>query len=234
MRYIYSDKYGRLYATVFLDLLNVNEWMINNDYAVRCKKGPKRRSSENDTTINDDSLKSHRKTNSFTLPYLSNIPLDLSSSIETKKKTDCFLSHNWGDNNLNHKKIATINSALQKRGLVTWFDENEMEGNIRFKMAEGIDNTKCVIVFITDQYRNKVNGIDMKDNCKYEFSYAVNQLGPQNMIPVVMEASMRNTYDWKGELGAALGSMLYIDFVEDQLEKNFNNLCNTIINIISK
>ena len=43
---------------------------------------------------------------------------------ETKKKTDCFLSHNWGDNNLNHKKIATINSALQKRGLVTWFDEN--------------------------------------------------------------------------------------------------------------
>jgi hypothetical protein len=86
-----------------------------------------------------------------------------------------------------------------------------MDGNIRFRMAEGIDNTKCVVVFITKEYRDKVNGIDMTDNCKYEFSYAMNQLGSQNMIPVVLETEMRDTKKWKGELGAALGSMLYVD-----------------------
>ena len=115
--------------------------------------------------------------------------------------------------------MKKVNRELQKRGWKTWFDENQMDGNIRFRMAEGIDNTKCVVVFITREYRDKVNGIDMTDNCKYEFSYAMNQLGSQNMIPVVLETEMRDTKKWKGELGAALGSMLYVDLSPTSLMK---------------
>ena len=37
------------------------------------------------------------------------------------------------------------------------------------------------------------------------------QLGPQRMIPVVMEEGMRNSREWRGVLGAALGTLLYTD-----------------------
>jgi hypothetical protein len=106
-----------------------------------------------------------------------------------------------------------------------------MDGNIRFRMAEGIDNTKCVVVFITKEYRDKVNGIDMTDNCKYEFSYAMNQLGSQNMIPVVLETEMRDTKKWKGELGAALGSMMYVDLSQASLSKDQKDTEETMLEL---
>jgi hypothetical protein len=265
LKSIKTDKNGYLYATIFLDSINVNEWMIEHKYAIKSKKEAQRRKTENDETLYmkesnylyiDSSLFSEvheRKYKSYSKSKILNE--DIQNSIDSQKtilpniypninnylkKSDCFLSHNWGESKSNHKKVALINKALQKRGLITWFDENEIEGNIRYKMAEGIDNTMCVLVFITKEYRDKVNGIDMKDNCKYEFTYAVNQLGSQNMLPVVMEKDMCNTHEWKGELGAALGSMLYIDFTDEklknhiELEKKYDDLYNIIKKFIKK
>jgi hypothetical protein len=161
-----------------------------------------------------------------------------SISVLSTIQTDCFLSHNWGENKKNHEGVKLVNDALKRRGWKTWFDENKIDGNIRYKMAEGIDNTKCVIVFITKEYREKVNGLDMTDNCKYEFTYAMNQLGSQNMIPVIMESEMKDTKKWKGELGAALGSMLYIDFSSEHLSnitgKKYDELSKRIQTILHR
>jgi hypothetical protein len=247
LRSLTIDKYGHLYAIVYLGSININEWMLEHNYAIKHKRMPKRRASGSDDILYDSDKYTEIKNNFLNdNNFIEDIRKSLLPDIKINsnnnliKKTDCFLSHNWGDNKSNHNKISIINKALQKRGLITWFDENDMEGNIRYKMAEGIDNTSCVIVFITKQYRDKVNGIDMKDNCKYEFTYAVNQLGSHNMIPVVMEKEMCNTYDWKGELGAALSGMLYIDFIEENLkneedvQKKYDELYNMIKNIIKK
>jgi hypothetical protein len=292
LRNIRPDNSGTLFATVFLDTININDWLIEHKYVIRKKKKSKRRLSESDSlkyispkhNYNNDSfwkpsileldtssgsdspltVEDKSSSNKSSLVYfpsiIPNIILTEPSSITqnntselilpsiTKhssheivhsKQTDCFLSHNWGDNNINHNKVYIINKAIQKRGYTTWFDENEMDGNIRFKMAEGIDNTKIVIVFITKQYRDKVNGLDMKDNCKYEFTYAMNQLGSQNMIPVIMEPEMRDTHKWKGELGAALGSMLFVDISdehlsENELEKKYDEICKHIYNILNR
>jgi hypothetical protein len=46
-----------------------------------------------------------------------------------------------------------------------------------------------------------------------EFNYSVNQK-PRRLIPVVMEKGMRNQKEWKGTLGAVLGSHKYVDFSE--------------------
>ena len=43
-------------------------------------------------------------------------------------QSDCFLSHNWGENHINHQRVHQINIELQKRGLKTWFDENKIDG----------------------------------------------------------------------------------------------------------
>lgn len=236
LRDISTDRHGKIYAKVFLAEENVNEWLVKNNYGVRSKNGKKRRMSESDSILSLPSLESvkpfysckdiipeHTNTNTlsidnFILPSIQRQNTNLSTA-STSIKTDCFLSHNWGEQNKNHHFVKRVNLELQKRGLKTWFDENQMDGNIRFRMAEGIDNTKCVVVFITKEYRDKVNGIDMTDNCKYEFSYAMNQLGSQNMIPVVLETEMRDTKKWKGELGAALGSMMYVDLSQASLMK---------------
>ena len=127
---------------------------------------------------------------------------------------NCFMTHNWGEGNGNHLKVARINEALQKRGIVTWFDGDRMDGDTRQQMIEGIENSTVVVVFITDLYRNKVNQADDRDNCRFEFKYSFEQKGNKFMIPVVMEAAMRNTHEWKGYLGATLGTMLYVDFSE--------------------
>jgi len=242
------DKHGKLYANIFVDNIHVNEWLLKYNYATKCKNGRKRRVSESDTH--------YHHSDKTVLPIISSI--DTSVSLFLKKddisslslpiisrqntgspQSDCFLSHNWGDKNINHQRVHKINTELQKRGLNTWFDENKIDGNIRYKMAEGIDNTKCVVVFITKEYRDKVNGLDMKDNCKYEFSYAMNQLGSQNMVSVVMEPEMKETNKWKGELGAALGNMLFVDFSssslsEIELGKMYDELYKRIKHIIHR
>ena len=44
---------------------------------------------------------------------------------------DAFLTHDWGTDSLgrkNHDRVAAINVALKKRGVVTWFDSDRMTG----------------------------------------------------------------------------------------------------------
>ena len=142
--------------------------------------------------------------------------------VEEIDPTDAFLTHNWGTDVFerdNHERVGHINKLLKASNINTWFDVDRMKLNIREKMAEGIDNTKCVVVFITEKYRDKVNGHEERDNCWIEFNYAVTQVGPQRMIPVVMEAGMRDPKCWKGNLGSALGTKLYIDLAESDPEK---------------
>jgi len=244
LRDVSCDKHGKIYANIFLENDSINEWLLNNDYVFSCKNERKRRVSESDSHAYDNikvtlpniniSIESSsvKKKETFILP---SILIERPNTASTSLETDCFLSHNWGDKNINHENVKNINEILKKKGLKTWFDENKIDGNIRYKMAEGIDNTTCFIVFITSEYRDKVNGIDMKDNCKYEFTYAMNQLGSQNMIPVIMEKEMRETNKWKGELGAALGSMLYVDFsVDVEIEKKYDELYKRIQKVIYK
>ena len=72
-----------------------------------------------------------------------------------------------------------------------------MTGAVNKKMIEGIENTRVMIVFITRDYMNKVNKHG-DDNCKYEFRYAREKLGSNNLIPVVMETEMKNQkFEWK-------------------------------------
>ena len=76
-------------------------------------------------------------------------------------KFDVFLTHDWGSDELgrdNHARVSKINYALKQMGFVTWFDEERMRGNINEQMAQGIDRSQAVIVFITKRYIGKVAG----------------------------------------------------------------------------
>jgi hypothetical protein len=50
---------------------------------------------------------------------------------ELKLKTDVFLTHDWGIDELgraNHDRVGTINKELKSLGFVTWFDSEKMTG----------------------------------------------------------------------------------------------------------
>ena len=138
--------------------------------------------------------------------------------------TDVFLSHNWGedeDGRDNHKRVSIINEELKTHGYKTWFDEEKMAGNIDEKMAQGIDQTKGVIIFITRRYYEKVNGENAGDNCKKEFQYASKVKTPARMVPVVMEKSARDLAPWLGLVGINLGGEMYVDMSGDMENKTY-------------
>ena len=111
-----------------------------------------------------------------------------------------------------------MNAALQELGFITWFDEQRMRGNVAHQMANGIDNSQVVLVFVTKRYLLKVDGAGARgdnDNCKFEFEYACNRKGVEKMLSVVMEADCTDTSSWQGIVGGRFGSRLYYDFSSD-------------------
>ena len=95
---------------------------------------------------------------------------------------------------------------------MTWFDEKKKNG--RNAVANGINNTRCALVFITTNYRDQVNRADNDNNCHYEFNYALENLGTAKMIPVVVDPSLLDPQGWHGNLGA-LGSHGKVDMTDD-------------------
>jgi hypothetical protein len=153
-----------------------------------------------------------------------------SATLPTPRSSHVFLSHNWGIDGHNHDRVSRINGALCRRGFTTWFDKDVLAGDIRQKIAEGIEFTQCFLAFITEQYQAKVNCGKRSDNCYYEFDFAIRQL-PEKIIPVVMEKSMLKNDQWSGRIKAELGGNLYVDMTEDEdeiFEKSIDNLVEII------
>lgn len=165
---------------------------------------------------------------------LSNSPMAKYEDVSLHSKvTDVFLTHDWGVDELgrdNHARVSQVNVKLKELGLTTWFDSERLSGRILHQMTEGIDNAACVVVFVTERYMHKINNGDGRDNCQFEFEYAFRQKGTKFIIPVVMEARMRNPMKWVGVFGAAVGGLLYIDNVDDNVE----TACQIIYDRVSR
>lgn len=100
----------------------------------------------------------------------------LGTPSKTPKKYQVFLTDTLGQGGMNYKRVIEINEAIARLGYTTWLDKKVLNGHVRAQMAERIENSQCAIVFITDEYRRKVNQVDNRDNCKYEFDYNVTKV----------------------------------------------------------
>ena len=59
--------------------------------------------------------------------------------------TDFFLSHDWGKDEVGrstHERVREVNKELQEAGFNTWFDEEQLAGDIMQQMCKGIEATK--------------------------------------------------------------------------------------------
>lgn len=147
-----------------------------------------------------------------------------------------FFSHTWRADRLGrntHQRVYNLVKMIREQGWTTWFDEEDMGGNIDAAMAEGIDNADAVIVCLTEEYCNKVNETAKdprkRDNCLKEWTYA--NARNKLMVPVVMEPCLLNTSEWPpGVVSLYLGSTLYIDASKQDL----NDTVKSIIKFLSQ
>ena len=123
-----------------------------------------------------------------------------------------FLTHNWGkkeDGFANHKRVSEVNKLLKDKNYDCWFDEVAMTGDVSKAMQQGIDNSDCVIIFLTKVYLEKINSVNLADNCFLEFKYTFLKKKP--FILVLMDGSVRLSDINDGYAGMHIGDMLYVD-----------------------
>ena len=80
------------------------------------------------------------------------IDLERFITFATKEASDVFITHDWSNDELNrynHDRAALLNKNLKARALKTWFDEEQMKGDIKEQMADGIFYASCVLVLVT-------------------------------------------------------------------------------------
>ena len=144
---------------------------------------------------------------------------------------DIFISHNWGLDSVgidNHKKCKIIADELILRGYSVWFDENDMVKNIDDKIMEGINNSKIVIICLTEKYCKKIeDGVRyqrINDNCYKEWNYTL--LKSKKIIPIIMEKDLMNK-PASQIIQMYINSIFYIDMSES-INENIELLCKDL------
>lgn len=92
--------------------------------------------------------------------------------------------------------VKQVGEALKTRNLKVWIDDGVDEsGKKRIRtqldedIARAIDETECMLVFITKNYLNKVNGNDLSDYCQKEFKYGFDRL-QKRVIPIIVDSDV--------------------------------------------
>jgi hypothetical protein len=141
------------------------------------------------------------------------------------KNKQLFFSHTWRPDNLGrntHCRVHELVKKMRENGWTTWFDEEDMGGNIDAAMAEGIEKADAILVCLTETYCKKVNETAKnprnRDNCLKEWTYA--NARNKLLIPVIMEPCLLDMNSWPpGIVSLYLGSTLYINASDDDLSE---------------
>ena len=131
---------------------------------------------------------------------------------EKPEQYDMMISYCWAQKELCHR----INDRLEKEGYSVWLDRDEMRGSIVESMAEAVENSRCVLICMSSNYKASTN-------CQAEAEYAFNR--KSKIIPLMVEKD----YKPDGWLGFMAGSKLYIDFADKDDDEEFDKAYQLLI-----
>jgi len=136
-----------------------------------------------------------------------------------------------------HKLVCSIRDELMAKGLTVWIEtpsrhKNEF-GQVKktYRKPDGLENTKVAVALINSDYLQKVNA-NQNSYIQYEFKFALTLVGGRLMLPVLLDGSLWNSRAWKGELGGALGTHLYINMSDASSEDAFKAKCSELYEAI--
>lgn len=95
-----------------------------------------------------------------------------------------------------------IKESLEQVGYRVWIDVSDMSGSTLDSMAHAVENANCVLMCITEKYRQSVN-------CQAEAQYAFKL--NKKIVPLVMQEGYGNVDGW---LGLIMGARIFVDFTK--------------------
>jgi hypothetical protein len=149
----------------------------------------------------------------------------LSLPIRSGKQTHLFFAYGSGDDERgkrNSSRVLVLNNALKELGFVTSFD-HERSADSCFD-EEDVDLSLVMVACLTQGCLTNYLETDISENgdrrddrssCHLEITCGVEKLGPDNIVTVVMDPSMRDDQTWAEGLGKALRINPYIDLSDD-------------------
>lgn len=109
-----------------------------------------------------------------------------------------------------------IKSALEEASFKVWIDVSNIHGSSLDSMAQAVENSKCVLMCVTEKYRQSLN-------CQAEAQYAFKL--KKHIIPVIMEKGYENVKGW---LGIIISDKIFINFTKYDHDECMRRLLNEI------
>lgn len=157
--------------------------------------------------------------------------------IELSHMRDSFLSCDAGacdvyGRNI-QQRVQAIAAGLKGKGLLVWINEEAItRENVITNVCTGIDRSRSMVAFFTKSYFDKILGNGPTEHCALEFNYTLSKKHPDYIIPVVFEEALLDPSQWPGNIGLALGSSPFLNFVDDNnFDAKIDDLYKRIIKI---
>lgn len=130
---------------------------------------------------------------------------------------DAFLSYDWCLDELgreNHDRVTAINRQLRSLGVKTWFNAKKAKDlDYATHVKSGIDRSKTVLLFITENYIKKVS--DAVQINSIEFYHSISTKPTTMILGIIMERRTRRKNLWPKEFIEVFGDSLIYDMAED-------------------
>ena len=140
-------------------------------------------------------------------------------SVEESKDDDKHIMISY--NSKSRELCLNIKAALEELGHKVWIDIESIYGSSLEAMAEAIESSKCVLVCVTEKYKES-------NFCRLEAEYLVQQKKPY--VPLLMQKG----YKPDGWLGIILGSRIFIDFTKLEFNKAMIDLKRNLSLVLHK
>ena len=112
------------------------------------------------------------------------------------QQTDVYLSHDWDKHTM--ARVKRINEMFKSRNIITFFPEERLPKDAHERINEAIDNTRVVIVFVTQSYFKSLSTPTNRssDTIKLEFGYGCRRKGIERMIAVILDPICSDLTTW--------------------------------------
>jgi len=124
-----------------------------------------------------------------------------------EKNNHIMISYNRNSRDL----CLKIKTELENAGHSVWIDIESIHGSSLESMANAIEESKCVLICMTENYKQSVN-------CRAEAEYAFTIGRP--IVPLILEADYRPD----GWLGIILGAKIFVNFLKYSFEESTRRL----------
>lgn len=133
-------------------------------------------------------------------------------SNSSNENSHIMISYNTGSREL----CLRVKCELERLNYKVWIDVSEIHGSSLDSMAKAVENAMCVLMCVTEKYRNSVN-------CQAEAQYSFRR--QKIIIPLIMQKGYHDVYGW---LGIIIGDKIFVDFVKYEFEESMKRLIQQI------